>query len=76
MLAEDSSNGVYYDEGEQYYREEDLPDEQAQIEIIRRMRHSEVAHEAANTLQALAELKRQQELLQSSPSPQSTPEKN
>ena len=51
MLQEDQRNGeTYYDEDEQYYDEEDLPDEQKQMEIIRRMRHNEVATEANDTL--------------------------
>lgn len=57
MLQEDQRVGEsYYDETDQYYDEEDLPDEHQQIEIIRRMRHNQVASESNQALQKLADL--------------------
>ena len=71
MLQEDQARAAAntYDENNMYYSESDLPDEESQIEQIRRIRHNEVATEAQTTLQMLEDLKRQREMLHSSPSP-------
>ena len=52
MLAEDqaSNQNAMAENEDDYYDEETLPDEQAQIELIRRMRHNEVASETETTL--------------------------
>ena len=52
MLAEDQAinQNAMAENEDDYYDEETLPDEQAQIELIRRMRHNEVASETETTL--------------------------
>ena len=54
LMQEDQANEG--GDSNDYYDEETLPDEQRQIEVIRRIRHNEVADEAQDTLRALQEL--------------------
>ena len=56
MLAEDQARASQFDVSDQYYSEDNLPGEDEQIEMIRRMRHNEVAAEAEETLAMLAQI--------------------